>query len=102
MKPLGPELEHYWLALGMARTAGAGLEAAMEEGRLDHGSWAATVQRCRSCDWAADCPSWLAEHDHVERAPDTCLNTDLFARLRAGGTAADTGRADPAASDAEA
>ena len=86
MKPLGPERDHYWLALSMAKAAGVDLQAAIDEGRFSQEKWAATVQRCRGCDWGGDCPHWLAEHSKVENAPDTCVNSKLFAALKAAQT----------------
>ena len=83
MKPLGPERTHYWLAQRMAKTAGVDLAAAAESGALTQPDWAETVTRCRSCTWAEECSSWLDEHATVERAPDTCVNAGLFARLAA-------------------
>lgn len=83
MKPLGPERDHYWMALGMAKAAGVDLQAAIEAGRFSQEKWASTVQKCRSCDWGEDCPHWLREHDSVERAPSTCVNSRVFAALKA-------------------
>jgi hypothetical protein len=103
MKALGPERDHYFLALGMSRIAGADVAQATADGRFDQSGWAAAVQRCRGCDWASECPSWMAMHETVERAPSTCVNSDLFARLRDGedlrspgpAVVAETGHAGP-------
>ncbi|RYH08110.1 DUF6455 family protein [Tropicimonas sp. IMCC6043] len=86
MKPLGPERDHYWLALSMAKAAGVDLQAAIDAGRFSQEKWARTVQRCRSCEWGADCPTWLNENPEIETAPDTCANAQLFAALKAAQT----------------
>lgn len=82
MKPLGPEREHYWLALSMAQTVGVDLSRAIEDGQFDQAQWADTVQRCRGCEWAGECKGWLDEHESVAAAPRTCVNADLFTRLK--------------------
>ena len=83
MKPLGPERDHYWLALSMAKAAGVDLQAAIDSGRFSQEKWAATVQRCRGCDWGGDCPHWLREHPTTEQAPKACVNAKLFSTLKA-------------------
>ncbi|SNS19333.1 DUF6455 family protein [Tropicimonas sediminicola] len=83
MKPLGPERDHYWMALGMAKAAGVDLQAAIEAGHFSQEKWASTVQKCRGCDWGEDCPSWLREHATVDEAPQACVNARLFATLKA-------------------
>ncbi|WP_116130931.1 DUF6455 family protein [Tropicimonas sp. IMCC34043] len=82
MKPLGPTREHYWLALGMAKAAGVDLQGAIDDGRFSQEKWARTVESCRGCEWGADCKGWLQEHPDVERAPETCVNAQLFALLK--------------------
>ncbi len=62
MKPLGPEREHYWLALSMAKAAGVDLQEAIDTGRFSQEKWARTVTRCRGCEWGGECPEWLKEH----------------------------------------
>lgn len=83
MKPLGPQRDHYWLALSMAKAAGVDLQAAIDAGDFSQEKWASTVHRCRGCQWAGDCPHWLKEHPEAEEAPDTCVNAKLFAALKA-------------------
>ncbi|PRY23617.1 hypothetical protein CLV78_104108 [Aliiruegeria haliotis] len=83
MKPLGSEREHYWLALSMAKAAGVDLQAAIDDGRFDQKSWAATVQRCRGCEWGSECKYWLREHHEIDSAPATCANAGLFDDLKA-------------------
>ena len=83
MRPLGPERDHYWLALSMAKAAGVDLQAAIDSGRFSQEKGAATVQRCRGCEWGGDCPQWLIEHPKIEQAPETCVNAKLFAALKA-------------------
>ena len=82
MKPLGPAREHYWLALTMAKAAGVDLQAAMDQGRFSHATWAHTVHRCRGCAWGSDCKGWLQDNPDIEAAPDTCVNAQIFARLK--------------------
>ena len=83
MKTLGPQRDHYWLALSMAKAAGVDLQAAIDEGRFSQEKWAATVQRCRGCGWGGDCPHWLEEHPDIDEAPEACVNAKLFAALKA-------------------
>ncbi|MDV7142441.1 DUF6455 family protein [Tropicimonas sp. TH_r6] len=83
MKPLGPQRDHYWLALSMAKAAGVDLQAAIDEGRFSQTKWAETVHRCRGCDWGGDCPHWLHENPEAEAAPENCVNAKLFAALKA-------------------
>ncbi len=83
MRPLGPQRDHYWLALSMAKAAGVDLQAAIDEGRFSQEKWAETVQRCRGCEWGGDCPHWLRENHEVEAAPQNCVNAKLFAALKA-------------------
>lgn len=82
MKPLGSEREHYWLALSMAKAAGVDLQAAIDSGAFDQATWAKTVHRCRSCQWAGDCKGWLMEHPEIDAAPETCVNAQLFSTLK--------------------
>lgn len=82
MRPLGPQCDHYWLALSMAKAAGIDLQAAIDAGRFSHEQWAHTVQRCRSCEWGGDCAHWLQQHANTERVPDTCENSRVFTALR--------------------
>jgi len=81
VRPLGDEREHYWLALGMAQTVGLDLQAEIEAGHLTRADWAETVQRCRSCGWAGECPGWMAAQADAERAPASCVNADRFNAL---------------------
>lgn len=82
MRPLGPQRDHYWLALSMAKATGVDLQAAIDAGRFSQEKWAATVHRCRGCEWAGDCPHWLQENAEHDAAPDTCVNAKLFTSLR--------------------
>jgi len=81
MKPLGPEREHYWLAIEMSQRVGLDLAAEMKAGRLDPSAWADMVAACRGCPWAEHCPAWLAAHHAVGEAPRQCVNRDAFAML---------------------
>lgn len=83
LRPLGPEIDHYWLALRMSRTVGVDLQQAIDSGSFSQQAWADTVTRCRGCAWGADCPSWLDAHDRVDSAPQTCVNAGLFDSLKA-------------------
>ena len=84
VRPLGDEVTHYWLAKAMSRTVGLDLQAEIEAGRFSQEAWADTVRRCRTCDWAGACPSWMAEHEGADHAPDACVNADRFNALLAG------------------
>ncbi len=89
MRPLGPQREHYWLALSMAKAAGVDLQAAMMSGHFDQKKWAKTVHRCRGCEWGRDCPDWLKTNPDVDAAPDSCVNAKVFAALKAAQEEAD-------------
>ncbi|WP_068115578.1 DUF6455 family protein [Tropicimonas marinistellae] len=89
MRPLGSERDHYWLALSMAKAAGVDLQGAIEEGRFNQEGWANTVQKCRGCEWAGECPHWLQENPEIDAAPETCVNAKLFAALRVAQEEAD-------------
>jgi hypothetical protein len=81
-RPLGEARTHYWLALGMAQTVGLDLQAEIDAGRFTQADWADTVQRCRGCDWADECPSWMQrQHDGAARAPGECRNAARFNAL---------------------
>ncbi|MDF1872974.1 DUF6455 family protein [Vannielia sp.] len=83
MQTLGPEMWHYWLAMGMAKTTRTDLVNAMEQGVLDNSEWADMVDRCRGCAWAECCEGWL--HAHMEEGadcPPTCVNQHRFNALR--------------------
>jgi hypothetical protein len=86
VRPLGDERRHYWLALGMARIAGADLQQALEEGRITHGDWAEVVHRCRGCSWTEGCDCWMKAQDpgHSAPVPQACANTGFFDGVLAG------------------
>lgn len=81
VRPLGPEKEHYWLALSMAQAIGLDLQAEIDASRFSLADWAEAVRRCRGCDWARQCPGWLAAHSEADHAPGTCANADRFNAL---------------------
>jgi hypothetical protein len=83
VRPLGDAVTHYWLAKAMSQTVGLDLQAEIAAGRFSQQDWADTVRRCRGCDWAGDCPSWMAGHPEAERAPDACVNAERFNALLA-------------------
>jgi hypothetical protein len=89
VRPLGDEVTHYWLAKAMSQTVGLDLQAEIAAGRFSQQDWADTVQRCRGCDWAGACPSWMEEHAGADHAPDACVNADRFNALLAEARAAD-------------
>lgn len=93
MKTLGSQQDHYWLALSMAKAVGVDLQAAIDAGQFSQEKWAATVQRCRGCEWGGDCPHWLSENPEIETAPDTCVNAKVFGALKA--TQSGSGRRKP-------
>ena len=82
-RPLGDEVTHYWLALSMAKAAGADMVAAFADGRLSQEDWAGLIQRCRGCRWTEGCKCWLAEIDWgAADVPPRCENQALLNRLR--------------------
>lgn len=95
-RPLGDEITHYWLALGMAKAVGLDLQAEIEAGRFSQEAWADTVQHCRGCTWAWRCPGWMAAHPTIEAAPETCVNAARFNALRAAHAEAAAGERGPA------
>ena len=84
MKPLGDELEHYWMMTDMAAATKAGLVAAYQDGRMTHDDWADMVLRCRSCTWASGCREWLKRNEAADVPPTLCANRDQLVQLREG------------------
>ncbi|MFT7596339.1 MAG: hypothetical protein ACI8R4_003674 [Paracoccaceae bacterium] len=82
MQVLGKLMRHVRLVAGMAKSTKTDLVGAAQAGDLSQEYWADMVQTCRKCSWASDCPNWLAEHETVAEAPDTCLNHDRFTQLK--------------------
>ena len=81
--PLGDARKHYWLALEMSRTVGLDLQSELDAGRIGHGDWSDMVTRCRGCDWAGQCPSWMeaaraAGNPEGVQAPGACANSARF------------------------
>ena len=83
MRPLGPQRDHYWLALSMAKAAGVDLQAAIMSGHFDQKKWAKAVHQCRGCAWGHDCSDWLKANRAVGAAPESCVNAKVFAALKA-------------------
>lgn len=85
MKPLRDTTEHYWLVQRMAKALDRDLPAAMSEGRLESGDWAAMVERCRGCEVTCACRDWLdrAEIEGEARAKAIrgCENALVFDRI---------------------
>jgi hypothetical protein len=86
VRRLGGERRHYWLALRMAKAAGADLQRALEDGRITHGDWAGVVTRCRGCTWAEGCACWLKAQgtDRAAGVPQACPNAGVFEGVLAG------------------
>lgn len=82
MQVLGNTMEHVRLVSRMAQATGTDLMGATQAGKLSQEEWADMVQTCRSCVWSERCPDWLACHERVDAAPDTCLNRAEFAALK--------------------
>lgn len=81
--PMGDPQRHYWLALSMAKAAGADVVQAFAQGRLSQEDWAAAVQRCRGCGWAQGCRRWLDGADWGAQAiPQGCANRDVLEGLK--------------------
>ena len=51
----------YWMAQGMARTAGVHLARAVVEGWMTRQDLAQLVGRCQCCGSSADCEAWLSQ-----------------------------------------
>ena len=83
-RPLGDDITHYWLALSMAKAAGADVISAFAEGRLNQEDWAALVHRCQGCQWTEGCTCWLAQADWgAANIPPRCKNRDVLNKLKA-------------------
>lgn len=82
MKPLGDSNHHFWLAQRMAKTTGADLVAAFQQGELVQAEWAQIVQNCRGCDWTDGCERWLEKHESATCIPNSCVNCGRFAELQ--------------------
>lgn len=83
MKPLGNEIDHYWMLTDMAAATRTGLVAAWQDGRLSEEDWAEMVLTCRACRWATACRDWLDKVGTAEVPPAMCANRDTLARLKA-------------------
>jgi formate dehydrogenase maturation protein FdhE len=82
VKPLGDRKRHFWMAQRMAKTTGANLVAAYDQGELDQQEWAQMVQNCRGCDWTEKCERWLQNNAQSEIVPESCPNCGRFAQLQ--------------------
>lgn len=74
----------YWMAHGMARTAGVPLARAVVEGSLSRQDLAQIVDRCHCCPRTDDCTHWLAS-PRAENPPQFCAikpDRDALATLR--------------------
>ena len=83
MKVLGKLMEHVRLVARMAKATDTDLVGASRSGDLSQEEWADIVQTCRRCKWAGDCGEWLDQNQQIACAPETCLNRDRFAALKA-------------------
>lgn len=82
-KPLGDVRDHLHLVRGMARVTGVELVRAYDQGDLNQAEWADIVTRCRSCEWADRCKTWLAaREDNSDILPCICRNSDSLGRLK--------------------
>ncbi|MFN3938230.1 MAG: DUF6455 family protein [Gemmobacter sp.] len=67
----------WWLAQGMARSAGVKLAHAVVEGWITRRELASMMDRCERCPRTEDCLAWLAQPRH-EPPPEFCgLRSDL-------------------------
>ena len=84
MKPLGKEIDHYWMLTDMAAATQSGVVAAHQDGRLSQQDWSDMVQRCRACDWADGCRDWMTKVGQADVAPARCRNREVLSGLKAG------------------
>ncbi|MGH1356181.1 MAG: DUF6455 family protein, partial [Thalassovita sp.] len=82
LKPLGDRKRHYWLAQRMAKTTGADLVSAFDQGALNQQEWAQMVRACRSCTWSDKCERWLQGHESSSSIPESCANCARLADLQ--------------------
>lgn len=73
---------HFWLTRGMARRLDVNLSEAMHHGLLTQGDFAEMITRCRQCQGAQGCMSYLSEQNgRLAAAPDWCCNRALLDEL---------------------
>jgi hypothetical protein len=66
----------------MAKTTGADLVSAFDQGELDQSEWARMVHNCRGCTWTDGCERWLQGHTSTSTVPDSCANCARFSDLQ--------------------
>ncbi len=77
--PKGDREAHAELAGAMVRTVGVDLGNRAPDGQVTAPSLGTIVTRCQQCANPGSCQAWLRDHSEgAERAPDYCLNRDLF------------------------
>lgn len=82
-RKLGDPRTHFWLAQRMAKEVGVDLNAQTRQGHLDQADWAAMITRCRGCEWANGCATWLEQQNGGSDVPSSCVNVDQFRALKA-------------------
>ncbi|MGV6812732.1 MAG: DUF6455 family protein [Brevirhabdus sp.] len=80
---LGNLRQHFWKTIRMSKTLGVDLSESMAVGQLSHADYARIVQRCRGCNWADGCESWMTRQTGPQpEVPAQCANADSFDALR--------------------
>ena len=74
---------HYWLTLGMARSVGLNLCAAIRAQRMSRAKLDELVTRCETCGRQADCTRWLGRITQDATTPPAyCANRKSLSVLR--------------------
>ncbi|PJI92578.1 hypothetical protein BC777_1433 [Yoonia maricola] len=82
MQTLGDPRAHFWRVIKMAKACEVDLSTALDEDKIDIVAYADMITGCRGCTQVEKCDRLLAEREHVDQAPDYCVNRETFAELR--------------------
>ncbi|MCF6444048.1 DUF6455 family protein [Nereida sp. MMG025] len=82
IRKLGDPRKHFWLAQRMAKAIGVDLAGKSRGGEIDQAEWAGMITKCRGCQWAEGCSTWLQDQDGSATAPNTCENAERFNGLK--------------------
>ncbi len=82
MQTLGNARAHFWKVIKMAKVCDVDLSTALDEGKIDIESYTDMITGCQGCSQVGKCDRLLADTQHLDQAPEYCLNGDTFAQLR--------------------
>lgn len=69
----------YWMAQGMARTAGVHLARAVVDGWMTRQDLAQIVGRCQTCTRGKDCEMWLSQARNAPPPAFCAIRADIAA-----------------------